>query len=90
MRGSLIIVGFFVLGTIAGLFGLIPEAIEVSSLSFYALCGLMFCVGFSIGNDSNTINNLKGLNPKLILLPLITIVGTLIGSSLSSFFLEGR
>jgi len=49
MLGSLIIVGFFVLGVILAYFGFIPEFLAGSHFSFYALCALMFCVGFSIG-----------------------------------------
>ena len=51
MKGSLIIVSFFIVGTLCGLFQLIPYDFSQSKLSFYALCGLMFCVGISIGND---------------------------------------
>ena len=52
MKGSLIIVGFFVLGTLCGVFHLIPIDIVVDSkVSFYALCALMFSVGISVGND---------------------------------------
>ena len=46
MKGSLIIIGFFVLGTLCGIFHLIPvDAVMDSKISFYALCALMFSVG---------------------------------------------
>ncbi|MFI3279460.1 MAG: lysine exporter LysO family protein [Rikenellaceae bacterium] len=90
MKGSLIIVGFFILGSLTGLWGVVPQSIDVSSISFITLCALMFCVGVSIGSDSNTLKNLKGLSPKLMLLPLVTILGTLLGSALSSLFLDLR
>ena len=45
MKGSLIIVGFFVLGALVGLFELIPFNIADTDISFYTLCALMFCVG---------------------------------------------
>ena len=45
MKGSLIIIGFFVLGTLCGIFHLIPvDAVMDSKVSFYALCALMFSV----------------------------------------------
>ena len=48
MKGSLIIIGFFILGIICGVTDLIPaEALE-GNVSLYALCALMFCVGVSI------------------------------------------
>ena len=51
MKGSLIIVSFFIIGTLCGVYHLIPYDFTDSKLSYYALCGLMFCVGISIGND---------------------------------------
>ena len=56
MKGSLIIVSFFIVGTLCGFFHLIPYDFTDSKLSYYALCGLMFCVGTSIGNDPNTLS----------------------------------
>ena len=82
MKGSLIIVGFFVLGTLCGVFHLIPIDIVVDSkVSFYALCALMFSVGLSVGNDPQTLKNFRSLNPRLIFLPIMTILGTLAGSA---------
>lgn len=90
MRGSLIIVSFFVLGCLCGIFHLIPYDFSDSRLSYYALCALMFCVGLSIGNDPNTLKSFKSLNPRLILLPVTTILGTLAGCALVSLFMGNR
>ena len=90
MLGSLTIVGFFVLGVILAYFGFIPEFLAGSHFSFYALCALMFCVGFSIGNDTKTLRSFRNLNPRLLLLPIMTIVGTLVGTFLISFVLPHR
>ena len=69
MKGSLIIVGFFMLGTLCGAFHLIPIDIVIDSkVSFYALCALMFSVGISVGNDPQTLKNFRSLNPRLIAL----------------------
>lgn len=38
MKGSLVIVGFFVLGILAGLSGIVPEKLVEGDLTFYALC----------------------------------------------------
>ena len=59
MKGSLIIVGFFILGAICGVYHLIPYDFTQSKLSFYALCALMFSVGVSIGNDPQTLRNFR-------------------------------
>jgi len=90
MKGSLIIVGFFVLGAFCGAFHLLPFDIGESRVSFYVLCGLMFSVGLSIGNDSQTLKNFRALNPRLVFLPIATILGTLGAAALVSLLLPHR
>ena len=91
MKGSLIIIGFFVLGTLCGVSHLIPIDIVVDSrISFYALCALMFSVGLSVGNDPQTLKNFRSLNPRLVFLPIMTILGTLAGSAAVSLILTHR
>ena len=90
MKGSLIIVGFFVLGALCGVYHLIPYDFTQSKLSFSALCALMFSVGVSVGNDPQTLRNFRSLNPRLIFLPVMTILGTLAGCAVVSLFLSHR
>lgn len=90
MKGSLIIVGFFVLGALCGVYHLIPYDFTQSKLSFYALCALMFSVGVSVGNDPQTLRNFRSLNPRLIFLPVMTILGTLAECAVVSLFLSHR
>lgn len=90
MKGSLIIVGFFLLGTLCGMFHLLPSDLSQSNISFYALCALMFSVGISIGNDPQTLLNFRSLNPRLVLLPVATILGTLSAAALVSLILPHR
>lgn len=90
MKGSLIIVGFFALGCLCGLFQVIPFDLTSSNISFYALCALMFSVGISIGNDPQTLKNFRSLNPRLIFLPIMTILGTLSAAALVSLLLPHR
>ena len=90
MKGSLIIVGFFVLGTLCGAFHLIPFDVAETNISFYALCALMFSVGISIGNDPQTLKNFRSLNPRLVFLPVATILGTLSAAALVSLLLPHR
>ena len=90
MKGSLTIVSFFVLGVLCGVFQWIPSEWFSGDLSFYALCGLMFSVGLSIGHDPQTIQNFRTLNPRLMLLPVCTILGTLTASALISWVLPHR
>lgn len=88
MKGSLIIVGFFILGIAAGLSGMVPESIIDGDLTFYALCALLLCVG--IGSDRNNVTKFKSLDVRMALLPLGTALGTFAGSLVVSFILSGR
>lgn len=90
MKGSLIIVAFFVLGTVVGLTDLFPFDLADTDISYYALCALMFCVGLGVGNDPQTLKNFRSLNPRLVFLPVMTIVGTLAGSAVVSMLLSHR
>lgn len=90
LKGSLVIVGFFVLGVLIALSGWIAVSEAVSDFSFYALAALMACVGASIGSDPQTLKNFRALNPRLVLLPLCTILGTLAATALASLLLSER
>ena len=90
MKGSLIIVSFFIIGTLCGVYHLIPYDFTDSKLIYYALCGLMFCVGISIGNDPNTLKSFRSLNPRLVFLPIMTILGTLAGCAIAGAFMSQR
>ena len=85
MKGSIIIVAFFILGAATGMLGLLPDAItDCSNISFYALCALMFFVGMNIGGDTSVLKNIRNINPRLLLLPLATIAGTLAAVAVAS------
>ena len=89
MKGSLIIVGFFALGVACGLADVLPD-LSQTDINFYALCALMFCVGISVGSDPQTLNSFRALSPRLVMLPVATILGTLAGTAIISLLLQGR
>ncbi len=90
MKGSLIILSFFAAGLLLGVFRWFPAELLHLNFSFYVLCALMFSVGISIGNDPNSFNQFRSLNPRLIFLPMMTIVGTFLGVLAASIFLKNR
>ena len=90
MKGSLIILSFFATGLLLGVFRWFPNALLGYNISFYVLCALMFSVGISIGNDPNSFRQFRSLNPRLIFLPLMTILGTYLGIVVVSLFLKNR
>lgn len=90
MKGSLIIVAFFVLGVVLARWGLLPDSIVENDVSMYALYALMFLVGMSIGSDTKALRALREQHLKILLVPAATILGTLAGSALVSLVLSGR
>ena len=77
MKGSLIIIALFVAGLWCGHAQCLPPLVANGEWSFYALCLLMGCVGFGIGHNPDIWKSFRRLSPRLILLPVGTIVGTL-------------
>lgn len=90
MKGSLIVVGFFVLGVCLGRRDLAPALLMDSRVTFAALCCLLFCVGMSIGSNDNIVSEFRSLNPRLALLPVATILGSFAGSLVAWLFLQYR
>ena len=90
MKGSLNVVGFFVLGLCLGRLDLAPALLMDSRVTFAALCCLLFCVGMSIGSNDNIVSEFRSLNPRLALLPVATILGSFAGSLVAWLFLQYR
>lgn len=87
MKGSLLVVVFFFLGCLLGWFGWLPAFIRENDLSVYVLYLLMFQVGLSIGSDKQLKQILRNIRPRLLCVPLATIVGTLSFTALASLLL---
>ncbi|OPX28518.1 MAG: hypothetical protein B1H06_03120 [Candidatus Cloacimonas sp. 4484_143] len=87
MKNSIIIIIFFALGITAGRFSLIPEFLLENDLSSYALYLLIFLVGIAVGSDVQSWKILKQEKFLILLVPLTTIAGTLLGVGIVSFFL---
>lgn len=90
MKGSFIVVGFFVLGVCLGRLDLAPALLMDSRVTFAALCCLLFCVGMSIGSNDNIVSEFRSQNPRLALLPVATILGSFAGSLVAWLFLQYR
>ena len=84
LKGSLVIVAFFVAGCVAGLFALVPFDVAGARVSTYVLYALMFCVGVTLGHDETLAGRVRRLDPRLALLPVATAVGTLAGAALAA------
>ncbi|HRW62512.1 MAG TPA: lysine exporter LysO family protein [Bacteroidales bacterium] len=84
MKGSLIILSFFVAGLLFGMYKLLPDTMLQNDYSLYALYILMFLVGIGVGSNKKTWEIIKSVNFKIILVPLSVITGTYIGVTLFS------
>lgn len=82
MKGSLIILSFFVGGLLIGIYKLIPNQVLNTDYSLFALYLLMFLVGIGIGSNKKSLEVIKSINFKILLVPLSVIIGTYIGVSL--------
>ncbi|MFR9533962.1 MAG: lysine exporter LysO family protein [Rikenellaceae bacterium] len=81
MKASLIIVSFFVVGLILGInFDQLAELCS-GNLSRYILYVMMLSVGMGIGCDKAALKALRDQDKRAFLLPLGTIVGTLLGAA---------
>ena len=87
MKGSLIVVGFFALGCLLGWSGWLPDVVIENDITVYVLYLLMLQVGLSIGSDKKLKDILGSIRPKLLLVPLATIAGTLVFSALVGLLL---
>jgi len=73
-------------GILSGSF-IVPESMYDSTglLLDIGLCCLLFFVGIEIGNNKDTIKNLKGVGIKFLIVPVAAILGSLFGGIICSF-----
>ena len=90
MRGSLIIVAFFIAGLLLARWGWIPSSLSEGDVSIWAVYALMFLVGISIGSDTQALKAIRGQHWKILWVPVATWAGTLAGTALASLLLPSR
>ncbi len=90
MKGSLIIIAFFLLGILCGVMHWLPDLNAYGNVSYLTLCALLFCVGITVGNNTTMLKTFRHLDPRLMLLPLMTIVGTLAATAIAAIGLPHR
>lgn len=90
MKGSLVVVGFFLLGVVVGRMDIVPAVLTDGRPTFMALCCLLFCVGMSIGSNDSIAKDFRSLNIRLALLPLATWLGCFLGCLVAWLILRHR
>lgn len=86
MKNNLIVLAIFGIGCLAGA-GFQPEA-DMHNWSLCILYALMLQVGIGIGSNRGLQQELKKLSPKMLLVPVATIIGTLAFSAAASLLLS--
>ena len=86
MKQSIVVVMMFIVGCVVGYFNQIDY--ELHDLSLYILYALMLQVGISVGCSDNLKALLQYCRPKMLLIPLATITGTLLLSACISLVLS--
>ncbi len=77
------------LGALAGWLGLMPAFVSEYSLPHLLLYALIIQVGLGLGMRPDIKKIIKGFNPRLLLLPVCTIVGTLSFTFLATLLFKG-
>lgn len=85
MKNSLLVVGAFVAGCLVGC--ITGGLHDVHEWTLYLLYALMFQIGISVGCSDNLGEILRTFRPKMLLIPLATIGGTLLFSAFAALLL---
>lgn len=87
MKGTFLILTCFVVGVLAGV--LVPDEWngDPAPITSVVLYVLLFLAGASVGGDKRVWESLKSIRPKILLLPLGIITGSLLGAAAISLLL---
>lgn len=77
-----------IIGGLLGFFFKSPAVlVHADNLIKFGLCLLLFFVGIDIGKNKGVFDNLKTMDKKVVLLPFVTMAGSLLGGACASFVL---
>jgi uncharacterized membrane protein YbjE (DUF340 family) len=82
MSMALIILSALVIGTIAGVLGIMPSPVEASldTLIMVMLCLLLFVIGLDMSQNRSVIGQIRRIGWKMILLPAFIAAGSILGA----------
>jgi len=86
MKDSFLILGFFLLGGVLGISGLLTAETLPHNLDVYALYLVIFFAGISIGGNTAAWKLCMKLKAKILLLPLIAIISAFAAGTITTFF----
>ncbi len=86
MKGTLVIVGCFVAGVLVALFFKVPAWSHSPLFQSVILAFLLLLVGVGIGSEPGVSHLFRGISISLLFLPVVVIVGSLLGGFVASLF----
>lgn len=86
MKSSLIILAFFVLGCLSGLY--FTADFDIHEASVGVLYILMLLLGINLGCNQDIKGFAKMINFKMLLVPIATVTGTFLFSAIAGFILS--
>lgn len=89
MKWILTVIAFFFFGIFAGMSGIVPREWFSSDISTMILYALVAQVGIGIGMSGNLEKIVRGLDLSTLLVPLCTVVGSLLLAALLSLTFSG-
>ena len=86
MKNSITVIAIFIVGCVAG--ACYDIEFDIHNLSLCILYALMLQVGIGLGSNKSLRESLRHVSPKILLVPLATITGTLLFSAVASLLLS--
>lgn len=86
MKNSITVIAIFIVGCVAG--ACYDIEFDIHNLSLCILYALMLQVGIGIGSNKSLRESLRHVSPKILLVPLATITGTLLFSAVANLLLS--
>lgn len=86
MKNSITVIAIFIVGCVAG--ACYDIEFDIHNLSLCILYALMLQVEIGIGSNKSLRESLRHVSPKILLVPLATITGTLLFSAVASLLLS--
>jgi len=84
---SLVMLGFFLAGMLAGRFGALPAWLGHGTVATWVLYVLLCLVGITVGGNGKALSLLKRVGARILIVPAATIVGTLLGAGAASLLI---
>jgi uncharacterized membrane protein YbjE (DUF340 family) len=89
VKNSIIAILFFAAGIVCAKLQAVPKIVLNSDFTLHVLCVQIFFVGICMGSELNkSIMLIKSLHVRILLVPVTTVIGTLLGILLFSIFIN--